>query len=62
MYVALVDSGSDKNLISQSLVSELNLSFAPKVEPYVISWIDAKHGVLVEWVALVKFTLETCKD
>ena len=62
VYVALVDSGSDKNLISQSLVSELNLSFAPKVEPYVISWIDAEHRVLVEWVALVKFTLGTCKD
>jgi hypothetical protein len=59
----IMDNGSQKNLVSQSLVNLLNLVTTPHLQPYRLGWVQ-KDGprLLVSKCCLVTFAIGQFKD
>ncbi|OMO60968.1 hypothetical protein CCACVL1_23782 [Corchorus capsularis] len=61
--VALYDSASQRNLISQQLVKQLNLKSTPRLEPYPLGWLKKDVELQVTEQCTFKFAInEKFKD
>nr|CAD1835560.1 unnamed protein product [Ananas comosus var. bracteatus] len=54
---AIIDPGSQKNLISENLVRRLGLLTTPHPHPYPLGWIDSNIKMKIDRQCKVKFAV-----
>jgi hypothetical protein len=63
LALLIMDNGSQKNLVSQYLVSRLNLVTTPHMQPYKLRWVQKDDPrLLVSKHCLVTFPIGQFKD
>lgn len=60
--LVIIDIGSTNNLVSEEMVTKLNLERLKHPKPYQIAWVQDEHKVLVSEKKLVKFHIESYHD
>ena len=58
----IIDGGSTDNLVSEEMVSKLNLKREKYPQPYRIAWVKDDHKVLVSEHFLVNFKIGSYHD
>ena len=58
----IIDGGRTDNLVSEEMVSKLNLKREKHPHPYWIAWVKDDHKVLVSEQSLVKFKIGNYHD
>ena len=58
----IIDSGSTNNLVSENMVTKLNLKRKKNQRPYRIAWVQDDHKVMVNEQCLVKFKIGSYQD
>ena len=53
----IIDGGSTDNLVSEKMVTKLNLKRQKHPRPYRIAWVQDDHKVMVNMYCLVKFKI-----
>ena len=53
----IIDGGSTNNLVSEKMVTKLNLKRQKHPRPYRIAWVQDDHKVMVNEQCLVKFKI-----
>ena len=58
----IIDGGSTNNLVSEKMVTKLNLKRQKHPRPYRIAWVQDDHKVMVNEQCLVKFKIGSYRD
>ena len=58
----IIDSESQKNLISKEVVKQLGLSKTPHPQPYNIEWLRQGRALSVSQQCRLSYNLQTFKD
>ena len=58
----IIDGGSTDNLVSEKMVTKLNLKRQKHPRPYRIAWVQDDHKVMVSEQCLVKFKIGSYQD
>ena len=58
----IIDGGSTDNLVSEKMVTKLNLKRQKHPRPYRIAWVQDDHKVMVNEQCLVKFKIGSYQD
>ena len=58
----IIDGGSTNNLVSEKMVTKLNLKRQKHPRPYRIAWVQDDHKVMVNEQCLVKFKIGSYQD
>jgi hypothetical protein len=58
----IVDSGSQKNLISTNVIKRMNLPTTPHLQPYTIGWIRQGRYLCVSEQCQLPYDIKPFKD
>jgi hypothetical protein len=58
----IIDSGSQKNLISVEVIKQLDLSTTPHPQPYTIGWLHQESDICVSHQCRLSYSIKPFKD